>query len=221
MINWKNILRRAEYSLVQLLLTESQKVMKNLDSDIKNELRNFGYESKDQVYLGLERKHTDSKKSLEKRHSKKWQGFRELHHQELQTNRLVNEKPQVMLPIANENNHSAVVRASTNKGIKTSIATENMRGNDVTKSTSETPAVEMENTDVPASLLDNLGKISEENITDNRVRRQRTKTKYSEMQGIGLNNSIGEATCRVERKSYAEVAGNDKTTPSPKVSVNF
>ena len=221
MINWKNILRRAEYSLVQLLLTESQKVMKKLDSDIKNELRNFGYESKDQVYLGLERKHTDSKKSLEKRRSKKWQGFRELHHQELQTNRLVNEKPQVMLLIANENNHSAVVRASTNKGIKTSIATENMRGNDVTKSTSETPAVEMENTDVPASLLDNLGKISEENITDNRVRRQRTKTKYSEMQGIGLNNLIGEATCRVERKSYAEVARNDKTTPSSKVSVNF
>ena len=79
----------------------------------------------------------------------------------------------------------------------------------------------MENIDVPASLLDNLGKISEENITDNRVRRQRTKTKYSETQGIGLNNSIGEATCRVERKSYAEVARNDKTTPSPKVSVNF
>ena len=41
------------------------------------------------------------------------------------------------------------------------------------------------------------------------------------MQGIGLNNSIDEATCRVERKSYAEVARNDKTTPSPKVSVNF
>ena len=79
----------------------------------------------------------------------------------------------------------------------------------------------MENIDVPASLLDNLGKISEENITGNRVGRQRTKTKYSEMQGIGLNNSIGEATCRVERKSYAEVARNDKTTPSPKVSVNF
>ena len=41
------------------------------------------------------------------------------------------------------------------------------------------------------------------------------------MQGIGLNNSIGEATYRVERKSYAKVARNDKTTPSPKVSVNF
>ena len=63
MINWKNILRRAEYSLVQLLLTESQKVIKKLDSDIENELRNFGYESRDQVYLGLERKHTDFKKT--------------------------------------------------------------------------------------------------------------------------------------------------------------
>ena len=51
MINWKNILRRAEYSLVQLVLTESQKVIKKLDSDIENELRNFGYESRDQVYL--------------------------------------------------------------------------------------------------------------------------------------------------------------------------
>ena len=89
----KNILRRAEYSLVQLLLTESQKVIKKLDSDIENELRNFGFKSRDQVYLGLERKHTDFKKSLEKRRSKKWQRFRELHHQELQTNRSVNEKP--------------------------------------------------------------------------------------------------------------------------------
>ena len=79
----------------------------------------------------------------------------------------------------------------------------------------------MENIDVPASLPDNLSRIFEENITDNQVRRQRTKTKYSEVQGIGLNNSIVEATCRVERKSYAEVARNDKTTPSPKVSVNF
>ena len=43
----------------------------------------------------------------------------------------------------------------------------------------------MENIDVPVSLLDNLGKISEENITDNRVGRERTITKYSEMQGIG------------------------------------
>ena len=185
-----------------------------MDSDIERELRNFGYESRDQVYLGLERKHIDFKKSLEKRRSKIWQRFREFNHQEIQTNRSVNEKPQGMLPIANENNHSAVVRALTNKDIETSNAAENMRRN-------ETPAVEMENIDVPASLLDNLGKISEENITDNRVRRQRTKTKYSEMQGIGLNNSIGEATCRVERKSYAEVARNDKTTPSPKVSVNF
>ena len=44
MNNWKNILRRAEYSLVQLLLTEFQKVIKKLDSDIENELQNFGYE---------------------------------------------------------------------------------------------------------------------------------------------------------------------------------
>ena len=58
-------------------------------------------------------------------------------------------------------------------------------------------------------------------IIGNHVRRQRAKTKYSEMQGIGLNNSIVEATCRVKRKSYAEVARNVKTTPSPKVSVNF
>ena len=92
MINWKNILRRAEYSLVQLL-TESQTVIKKLNSDIENELRNFGCESRDQVYLDLEQKHTDFKKSLEKRCSKKWQRFRELHHQELQTNRSVNEKP--------------------------------------------------------------------------------------------------------------------------------
>ena len=128
MINWKNILRRAEYSLVQFLLTESQKVIKKLDSDIGNELRNFGYECRDQVYLGLERKHTDFKNSLAKRCSKKWQRFQELHHQELQTNRSVNEKPLVMLPIGKENNHSAVVRASTNKDIKTPIATENMKG---------------------------------------------------------------------------------------------
>ena len=185
-----------------------------MDSDIERELRNFGYESRDQVYLGLERKHIDFKKSLEKRRSKIWQRFREFNHQEIQTNRSVNEKLQGMLPIANENNHSAVVRALTNKDIETSNAAENMRGN-------ETPAVEMENIDVPASLLDNLGKISEENITDNRVRRQRTKTKYSEMQVIGLNNLIGEVTSRVERKNYVEVARNDKTTPSPKVSVNF
>ena len=126
-----------------------------------------------------------------------------------------------MLPIANGNNHSAVVRASTDTDIETSIATENIRGNDVTKTTSETPTDEMEHIDVAASLLDNLGKISEENIIDNCVRRQRTKTKCSEMQGIGLNYSIGEATCRVERKSYAEVTRNDKITHSPKVSVNL
>ena len=96
-----------------------------------------------------------------------------------------------------------------------------MRRNDFTKTTSETPTVEMENIDAPASLLDNLGKISEANNIDTRVRRQRIKANYSEMQGIGLYNSIGEATSRVERKSYAKVARNDKKTPSPKVSVNF
>ena len=47
-----------------------------------------------------------------------------------------------------------------------------MTENDVTKSTSETPTVEMENINVPASLLDNSSRISEANITDNRVRRQ-------------------------------------------------
>ena len=76
MVNWKNILSRAEESLVQLLLTEFQKVIKKLDSDIENELQNFGYENRDQVYLGLERKHTGFKKSSEKRRSKKWQRFR-------------------------------------------------------------------------------------------------------------------------------------------------
>ena len=79
----------------------------------------------------------------------------------------------------------------------------------------------MESIDLPASPRDNLGRVSEENITDNRVRRQRAKTKDSEMQGIRLNNSIVEATYRAERKSYAEVARNVKTTASPKVSVNF
>ena len=75
MVNWKNILSRAEESLVQLLLTESQKVIKKLNSDIENELQNFGYENRDQVYLGLEQKHTSFKKSSEKRRSKKWQRF--------------------------------------------------------------------------------------------------------------------------------------------------
>ena len=47
MINWKNMLTRAKESLVQLLLTESQKVIKKLGSDIENELQNFGYEYRD------------------------------------------------------------------------------------------------------------------------------------------------------------------------------
>ena len=230
MINLKNILRRAEESLVQLLLTEFQKVIKNLDSDIEKELQNVGYEISfmtfgneisDQVYLGLQQKHTALKKSLEKRRSKKWQRFRELHHQELQTNGSFNEQPKVMLPATDDSNHSAVVRALTNREIKTSITSENMRSNDFTKIRSETPTVDMENTDVPAPPLHNLSRMSEENITDNRVRRQRAKTKDSVMPGIGLNNSTVEATRSVERKSYAEVARNVKTTPSPKVSVNF
>ena len=44
MINLKNILRRAEESLVQLPLTEFQKMIKKLDSDIEKELQNVGYE---------------------------------------------------------------------------------------------------------------------------------------------------------------------------------
>ena len=79
----------------------------------------------------------------------------------------------------------------------------------------------MENTDVPAPPLLNLNTISEENITDNRVRRKRSKTKDSVMPGTGLNNSILEATRRAEVKGNAEVARNVKTTHSPKISVNF
>ena len=96
-----------------------------------------------------------------------------------------------------------------------------MRGNDVTNSISETLTAEMENTVVPASPLHKLSMIYEGNITDNRVGRQRTKTKDSVMPGIGISNSIVEATSRVERKGHAEVARNVKTTPSPEVSVNF
>ena len=69
MVKWKNILSRAEENLVELLLTGSQKVIKKLDSDIENELQNSGYENRDQVYLGLGRKHTGFNKILEKRRS--------------------------------------------------------------------------------------------------------------------------------------------------------
>ena len=62
----------------------------------------------------------------------------ELHHQELQTNTSYNEQPKVMLPVTNESNHSAAVRPSSDKDIETSIITKNIRGNDVTKSISET-----------------------------------------------------------------------------------
>ena len=90
-----------------------------------------------------------------------------------------------------------------------------MKGNNVTKRTSETPTVEMEDIDVPASPLENLSRTSEENMTDNPVRRQRVKTKDSVIPRIilriRLNNWIVEATCRVERKSYPEVEINVKT----------
>ena len=39
-------------------------MIKKLDSDIENELRDFGYESRGQGYLGLERKHTGFKKNV-------------------------------------------------------------------------------------------------------------------------------------------------------------
>ena len=91
-----------------------------------------------------------------------------------------------------------------------------MRGNDVTKSTSKTPTVEMENIDVPASPQDNLSRISEVNITDNRVRRQRAKTKDSVMPGIRLNNSIVEATRRLERKAMTKLQEMLKQLLCPK-----
>ena len=61
-----------------------------------------------------------------------------------------------------------------------------MGGNCVTKSILETPTVEIENIDVPASPLHYLSVISEQNITDNRVRRQKAKTKDSVMRRIEL-----------------------------------
>ena len=79
----------------------------------------------------------------------------------------------------------------------------------------------MENINISASAVHNSSRISEENITDNCVRRRRVKTKDSVMPGIGLNNWIVEATRLVERKSYAEAPRNVKTTPSPKIRVNF
>ena len=54
-----------------------------------------------------------------------------------------------MLPVTNENNHSAVVWTSPNKNIEISIISKNMRRNDITKSISEKSTVEMENIDVP------------------------------------------------------------------------
>ena len=72
-----------------------------------------------------------------------------------------------MLPVINESNYSAVVRASTTKEIQTSITTNSMRGNDVTKSISETLTAEMENIYVPATPLHSLSRISDKNITKN------------------------------------------------------
>ena len=65
-----------------------------------------------------------------------------------------------MLSFTIKSNHSAVVRTSTSKDIGISIISENMRGNDVSKSISETPTIEMENIDVAASPLHNLNIIS-------------------------------------------------------------
>lgn len=76
-----------------------------------------------------------------------------------------------------------------------------MRCNDVTKSIPETLTLEMGNIDAPVLPLHNQNMISKENITGNCVRRKRAKTKNSVMPGIGLNNSMKEATHRMERKS--------------------
>ena len=65
-----------------------------------------------------------------------------------------------MLSFTIESNHSTVVRTSTSKDIGISIISENMRGNDVSKSISETPTIEMENIDIAASPLHNLNIIS-------------------------------------------------------------
>ena len=81
MISWKNIL--GEEFLVQLLLTKSQIMIKNLDSDIENKLQNSGYENRDKVYLGLKRKYRAFRKALEKCCSKTWQRFRDLYHHQL------------------------------------------------------------------------------------------------------------------------------------------
>ena len=58
--------------------------------------------------------------------------------------------------------------------------------------------------------------LSEENIADNHVRRQKAKTNDSVTPGIGLNNLIIEATPRVERKSYTDVEEMLKQLLHPK-----
>lgn len=89
-----------------------------------------------------------------------------------------------------------------------------MRGNDVIKSIPETSTIEMENNSI---AIHNLNMISENNIADNFVRRQRAKTKDSLMSGIELNDSIVEATGRGERKSFEGVIINDETTLSSSI----
>ena len=93
-----------------------------------------------------------------------------------------------------------------------------MRGNDVIKSIPETSTIEMENNSI---AIYNLNMISENNITDNFVRRQRAKTKDSLMSGIELNMSITEATRRVERKIFEGVIRNFKAILLSKISLIF
>ena len=77
------------------------------------------------------------------------------------------------MPVTNESNHSAVVLSSASREFETSITTENMRGNVVTKSRLETPAIEMEDIDVSAPPLHNLSRISEEHIAEDKLQKQR------------------------------------------------
>ena len=93
-----------------------------------------------------------------------------------------------------------------------------MRGNDVIKSITETSTIEMENNSI---AIHNLNMISENNIADNFVRRQRAKTKDSLMSGIELNMSITEATRRVERKIFEGVIRNFKAILLSKISLIF
>ena len=93
-----------------------------------------------------------------------------------------------------------------------------MGRNDVIKSIPETSTIEMETNSI---AIHNLNMISEKNITDNFVRRQRAKTKDSLMSGIELNKSITEATRRVERKIFEGVIRNVKAILLSKISLIF